>query len=97
RVITESGQPLENIPVFIRAWNAPGQPGTTTTDSEGRFRVTGLEPALYAVSASAPGYASIAGDAYLQPPFYRIGDLVTVTLIKGGVITGTVTSGSGEP
>jgi hypothetical protein len=98
RVLTENGQPLENVPVSIRAWNVNAQPGTTTTtDSQGRFQVSGLEPALYTVVASAPGYARVLAESGGQPSFYRIGDSVTITLIKGGIITGTVTSASGEP
>lgn len=97
RVVTENGQPLENIVVSIRAWNATSQRTPTSTDSEGRFQVAGLEPALYTVAASLPGYVPLPREANSAPSFYRIGDSVTLTLMKGSVITGTVTSASGEP
>lgn len=96
RVVTESGQPLENVTVYIHTWNARQQPAVATTDSEGRFQVAGLNPMLYSVSATAPTYVPRVGGPGTQPT-YRIGDTVTVTLIKGGVITGTVTSASGQP
>jgi hypothetical protein len=32
-----------------------------------------------------------------QPDYHRIGDSVTLTLVKGGVITGTVTTSTGDP
>jgi hypothetical protein len=97
RVVTESGQPLENIAVFIRALNVSSQPTPTSTDSEGRFQVAGLEPTLYTVGASVPGYVPLPREADSRPSFYRIGDSVTLTFMKGSVITGAVTSASGEP
>jgi len=97
RVVNESGQPLENVAVAVGAWNLRVQPVSATTDGEGRFQVTGLEPALYSVYASAPAYVLLPREPPSQQSFYRIGDSVTMTLIKGGVISGTVTSASGEP
>jgi hypothetical protein len=101
RVITENGQPIANARVLIRAGNELAPPSaittTTATDSEGRFQVTGLDPALYSILAYAPGYAPPPREPVSPSSYYRIGDSVTVTLIKGGVITGTVTSASGEP
>lgn len=96
RVVTESGQPLESVTVYIHTWSPRQQPGVATTDSEGRFEVAGLNPMLYSVSASAPTYVPHLGVPGTQAT-YRIGDTVTLTLIKGSVITGTVTSASGEP
>lgn len=95
RVVTESGQPLENVSVYIHSWSVPRQPATATTDSEGRFQFAGLDPALYSVSATAPTYVAELGVPGI--PTYRIGDTVNLTLIKGNIITGTVTSASGEP
>jgi hypothetical protein len=93
QVVDENGQPLESVNVFIRATNQAAQPEAVTTDSDGRFQVTGLEPTLYTVSAHAPTYS----EQIRQPSYYRIGDTLTLRLIKGGVITGTVTSAAGEP
>ena len=55
RVVDQNGQPLANALVNVRSYgvNAPG--GTATTDREGNFRVGGLEPFAYMVSATIPG------------------------------------------
>lgn len=97
RVITENGQPLENVTVYVHAWNSQGQPNIAATDSDGKFQVTGLDPALYLVQASALSYVAVSREPGNLPAYHRIGDSVTITLLKGGVITGTVTSASGEP
>ena len=96
RVVDENGQALSNVTVYVFS-NAGAKSRTATTDNEGKFQVADLEPALYSVSASAPTYVSSLPDANGRPPLYRIGDSITLTLAKGGVITGTVTSTSGEP
>lgn len=66
----------------------------TTSDAEGKFELTSIRPGAYSINASAPGYVS--GDADPKV-YYRPGDNATITLIKGGVITGKVTNTSGEP
>ncbi|HKO98881.1 MAG TPA: carboxypeptidase regulatory-like domain-containing protein [Pyrinomonadaceae bacterium] len=97
RVVTESGHPLPNATVSLRGSQALFQPRTTTTDSEGNFQISGLDPLLYGVSAIAPAYVNPPRDPDSPPNYYRIGDSITVDLIKGGVITGTVQSATGEP
>jgi hypothetical protein len=97
RVVTDSGQPLPNASISLRGSQPLFQPRTTTTDSEGNFQVSGLDPVLYGVAASAPAYVMPARDPDSQPNYYRVGDTVTVSLIKGGVITGLVQSSTGEP
>jgi len=98
RVVNESGQPLQNAVVVVRAFGA-GTPGrTTTTDSEGSFQVSGLDPVAYVVSASFPTYVTAPRDPDSNPiAYYHLGDSVRLDLIKGGVITGTVTRSAGEP
>ena len=97
RVVNESGQGMAGATVFVRAINAGNAGRQTTSDSEGNFRVNGLEPALYTVSAVAPAY-TIAGSADpFTPTYYRIGDTVRIELVRGGAITGTVTNSAGEP
>jgi hypothetical protein len=56
--------------------------------------LSGLQPGAYNISASAPGYVLSDSDS---KPFYRPGDTATLTLVKGGVITGKVTNSSGDP
>ena len=97
-VVNDNGQPLANAAVFVRPFgsNVPGR--TTTTDSEGTFQVRGLDPMAYIVSASLPAYATAPRDPdSSQATYFRVGDSVKIELIKGAVITGTVTSSTGEP
>jgi hypothetical protein len=98
RVLNESGQPLTNVSVTVRAFRSTGQNSVAITDQEGSFQVSGLAPVAYLISASSPAYTPMLRQLYSsQPTYYRIGDTVTLVLIKGGVITGTVTASTGEP
>jgi hypothetical protein len=96
KVVNESGQPLAGALLSIRAVNSTMSGRTTTSDTDGNFRVNGLEPALYVISANIAAYTNLPSDP-LAPTYYRIGDSARVELIRGGVITGTVTNGVGEP
>ena len=96
KVVNESGQPLAGASLFVRAVNSSGSGRTTTSDIEGNFRVSGLEPALYVVTGTAPAY-TIAQMDPTAPTYHRIGDTVRVEMIRGGAITGTVTNAVGEP
>src|SRR5215217_6931544 len=96
KVVNENGQPMAGASLFVRPLNSPGSGRATTSDVDGNFRVSGLEPALYIVTANAPAYTTVPSDPF-APTYYRIGDTVRVELIRGGVITGTVTNALGEP
>jgi len=96
RVVNESGQPLAGASLFIRAVNSFGDQRTATSDAEGNFRVSGLDPALYTVTGNAPAYTTLPNETGV-PTYYRIGDTVRLELIRGGAITGTVTNSLGEP
>jgi hypothetical protein len=96
RVINENGQPLPNASVFVRESIPLMEARIVTTDNEGNFQVSDLDRAMYDVSASAPAYVSPPRDPENPPSYYRVGDSVTLGLMTGGVITGTVLSGSGE-
>lgn len=97
RVVNESGQPLAGASLFVRAINSVANSRTTTSDIDGNFRVIGLEPALYIITCFAPAYAASIPSETGTPTYYRIGDTVNLQLIRGGVITGTVTNAMGEP
>ena len=97
RVVNESGQAMSGATVFVRAANSSGG-RTTTADIEGNFRMSGLEPALYTVSATAPAYTMVVSSADpFTPTYHRLGDTVRIEMVRGGAITGTVTNGLGEP
>lgn len=64
------------------------------TDGDGKFELTTLRPGAYTIAANSPGYVLSDQDAH---SFFRPGDNATLTLVKGGVITGKVTNLSGDP
>ncbi len=96
RVLNEVGQPIPHALVFVTAQSQAIQ-RSAVADEAGNFVVSCLDASLYFVGASAPSYASVFRDPGSPPTTYRIGDSVTLNLTRGGVITGTVTSASGEP
>jgi protocatechuate 3,4-dioxygenase beta subunit len=101
RVTGEGGEPLGGVSVSASPRSfAPNfrTPHMAVTDDDGGFRVAGLEPGIYSIGASAPGYIAevdpLTGRAGGE---YKPGDAATVRLVKGGVITGTATDAQGEP
>jgi hypothetical protein len=100
QVVSEDGRPLADAVIFLNRIFArvPGPPLTATTDSEGRFRSASLDPGLYVVNAMLPGYSlpEVPTDAN-DFRYRRPGDFVNITLVKGGVITGTVRDANGDP
>ncbi len=95
RVVNENGQPVSHAVVYLGAPMDPTQARVSATDDSGNFQIGGLDALLYTANASAPGYVATPRDAEALPSYYRIGDSVTVNLVKGGVITGTVVSPTG--
>lgn len=97
RVVNENGQPLSHAAITAAA-NAMTQQRVTTSDDSGYFEISGLDPLPYSLYAAAPGHYTPPRDPdSTQSLAYHLGDSVTITLIKGGVITGSVTSATGEP
>ena len=92
RVVNESGQPLANASITIFSVGSMQQHNGTVSDRDGKFQLSGLEPRSYRIVAWLSSYAPS-----ISPTIYRVGDSATLTLAKGGVITGTVTSQAGEP
>ena len=97
KVVNESGQPIAGATVFVRPINSVTMGRSTTADNEGNFRVGGLEAALYNVVPFAATYANLASDPDTITTYHRIGDNVRVEMIRGGVLTGTVSNAAGEP
>jgi len=99
RVVNESGQPLPGVAVSVGSWGAAGA-RRTATDNEGYFKAEGLDAGVYRIFASSPSYVSetpTPWDSNERQPYYRPGDSITIKLIKGGVIAGTVTNAAGDP
>jgi hypothetical protein len=68
-----------------------------TTNNDGNFNAKNLEPGLYSVFVTVPVYVLPPRDRDTPSPIYRPGDSVRLELIRGGVITGTVTNALNEP
>ena len=95
-VVNESGQPLPNVDVWVRPNTPEALPVTNAkTNRDGVFKVSGLERGSYTVNASMPAYIPKSPQA--RPTVNSTSDSVTLVLIKGGVITGTVTNSKGDP
>jgi hypothetical protein len=107
RVLTEDGLPIPHAIVSI--FGVSDRVNQTTvnresvTDDDGKFVAEGLDAIPYLVSAWAPGYVP-ASDGYVlnpfelsEPHFVNLGEMVTIKLMRGGVITGRVTNDVGEP
>lgn len=105
--ITHNEQPLPGVIVTLEsarpssssAQNSP----SAKTDAEGRYRLTGLAAGNYVVSPRALAYAvPMEGTSFRAGKSVNLGEGEKLenfdfALVKGGVITGTVTDHTGRP
>src|SRR5262245_33305191 len=105
-VVNEEGAGMPGVTVYLSPVAADRRPSTgrspnqVATDEDGNFKFTELAQRVYTVSA-------LPSKGYVQQPvpiserrdigYYRPGANVTITMIKGGAITGRVTNTTGEP
>ena len=93
-VIGADGKPVKNAAVSATAMGLRNQQSrATTTNEDGAFRVVNLKAGAYRLRASLPGF--VTATEGLRNVFS--GESVTLSLVKGGVITGKVTDANGEP
>jgi hypothetical protein len=92
RVVDAEGQPLSDVAVMLYP-RSSGAMRSTISDDEGKFSFPELTASQYSLYARAPGYVQQSATANAPRP----GDNVTLTLVKGGVITGRVVNALGEP
>ena len=101
RVVADDGEGLANVTVYLNVVGArSGVPRETATDENGKFRFSDLNQNEYTIFVTDfGGYVRTPpSEAERQRPrYYRVGDDVTVTMARGGVITGRVTNANGEP
>jgi protocatechuate 3,4-dioxygenase beta subunit len=109
RVIDESNSPIEDAAIVsfpAGVMNDSSQSAATlakirqiTTDEQGKFELENLTSGAYLIAAEVPGYVTAPDidDNNREQKYYRAGDSLTIKMIKGGVITGTVTTSAGEP
>ena len=65
RVMNEHGEPAPNI--FVRAWTSVGQVAETKTNDLGEYRLFGLDPGTYTISAERYLPPRIDGTNYIGP------------------------------
>jgi len=94
--VVADGQAVSGAAVFIRRINS-AQGRSVTTNDQGRFEITNLESGLYSVVPAVPAFVTTPREPDTPAPLYRPGDSVNLELIKGAVITGTVTNAAAEP
>ena len=97
-VTSSSGDLPANTTVYASTLGAAIPPKSAAVNSDGAFRIENLEVGVYRVWAAAPGFVV---DSQRIPTesrgLYHTGDSVTLTLRKGGVITGRVLKSNNAP
>ncbi len=100
----ETGTPLRRALVNVRS--ADGRSGgVATTDAQGRFEIKELLGGRYTITAQKAGYVTTSyGQRRAEQPGTplellegQIADKVTLSLPRGGVITGRVVDEFGDP
>lgn len=100
RIVSDDGQTLSNVRVVaFRMGGAPDSNANAMSDGEGKFSFGNLVSGSYSLNVFVPGYTlepATPSDPSART-YYRLGDSATLRMIKGGVITGTVTHANGDP
>ena len=95
QVVSEDGQRLSFVEVTAVGVGRSRQGRFVDgTDENGNFEFTELPVGAYALSVRAPGFVSRRQSS--ESRYHRTGEAVTLTIVRGGVITGTVKNASGE-
>jgi len=99
RVTGDDSRPVADIQVFIYGAYSSMSPRSVVTDAGGRFQFKDLSPGLYTLRATTPAYVQLADENVnpFEPKYLRPGDSAQLTMVKGGVITGSVLNAQGEP
>lgn len=106
RVVDETGKPVSDAALLAMPTGKTENMQqvlvnyrTATSDEQGRFTFDELSPGAYRLVAAAPGHvlAQDSAEEGGRPKLFRTGEPVTLRLVRGAVITGTVTDGLGEP
>jgi hypothetical protein len=103
QIITDDGRSAARATITVspagRMVSGAGSSPGVTIDEAGNFRVSGLAPGSYWLNIILRGYVRVPDPGSGNQPSgtYRPGDVVTIRMVKGGVITGRVTNSQGEP
>jgi hypothetical protein len=105
--ILVDGLPLGGVRIVINSAgssstlfeNLMGKGNDELTEDDGNFTFDNLRSAAYTLRPMLTGYIVDSGvlDSDRQQIYYRPGDFATIRMVKGGVITGRVSSESGSP
>ncbi|HEX7723571.1 MAG TPA: carboxypeptidase-like regulatory domain-containing protein [Pyrinomonadaceae bacterium] len=95
RVLVD-GQAVNNASVSASRLNSTAPPRGVPTNDSGDFEIKGLDPGVYRLRPAAPGYVAPIADVN-EETYYRVGDSVMLSMIRGGVITGKVLTANDEP
>lgn len=99
RVVGEDGRPMVEAQVIIYGAYQSANSRAAITDSSGLFQFKDLPPRPYIMRVALPGYVEAPDEtrSLWEPRYVFVGDRVQLTLVRGGVITGTVLNAQGEP
>ncbi len=101
--ITVEGKAVAGVQVVLLPPGGGAPVAETSTDGDGRFRLSNVAPARYTMMPLSPAYIAERANESA-----RVGKLVVVnagetldgmdfSLVRGGVIAGTVTDAEGQP
>jgi hypothetical protein len=104
-VAGDTGQPLRRARVTFVAPELGGTPRTTSTDADGRYRVSDLLAGQYTVTVSRSGYLTLRygqrrpleQGTPLNVMDTQVVDRVDFSLPRMGVISGRISDEVGEP
>ena len=99
RVVSNDGRPVMNANLAVQGVSGTATVKMKPVSPDGTFVFEDLPAGLYIILATAPGYIdeSWSGTSVSDLPRHLIGDRLKITMIRGGVITGTVTDAKGQP
>jgi carboxypeptidase family protein len=98
RVTSSLGDLPTNTTVYATSLGAAVPPQSAIINSDGTFRIANLEVGVYRVWAGAPGFVQDVQRLTTDSRgIHHTGESVTLTMKKGGVITGRVHGSNNAP